>query len=195
MNTQFHCPIIGCHNYPIGSGKKFNDLTHLIRHLKSKDHEKSRHLLDHNLCNKINLFRCTHTDCTSNPNIFFSSKRALDDHNSQHHPHLCIPIPNTTLYEQNNTSPHAYANSIFYMPGHDNLTNSWTSGIEFISNNYTHENIPHFRSTWRRLLTGNNKRRFYNTMASIIHCIVQSHTTKLIGQINYPQTPHRFPMR
>jgi hypothetical protein len=177
MNSTFNCPIIGCQHYPKGTGRKFSDLTHLIRHLKGNDHNKSRHLLDHTLCNKINLYRCTHQDCRSNPNIFFPSKRALDDHNSHHHTPLCIPILDTTLYQENHTLPYDYTPPLFYTPGNENLTNNWNSGIDFILENYNHGNIPHFRSTWRRFLTGNNKSRFYNTMATIINCILQSHTT------------------
>jgi len=177
MNSTFNCPIIGCQHYPKGTGQKFSDLTHLIRHLKGNDHNKSRHLLDHTLCNKIKLYRCTHQDCRSNPNIFFPSKRALDDHDSHHHTPLCIPIPDTTLYQDNHTLPYDYTHHLFYTPGNENLTNNWNSGIDFILENYNHGNIPHFRSTWRRFLTGNNKTRFYNTMATIINCILHSHTT------------------
>ena len=159
MNSTFNCPIIGCHHYPKGTGRKFSDLTHLIRHLKGNDHNKSRHLLDHTLCNKIKLYRCTHQDCRSNPNIFFPSKRALDDHNSHHHTPLCIPIPNTTLYQDNHTLPYDYTHPLFYTPGNENLTNNWNSGVEFILNNYDSPR-PHFRSSWRRFLRGKNKTIF-----------------------------------
>jgi hypothetical protein len=100
----------------------------------------------------------------------------MDKHNSHHHTPLCIPIPDTTLFQDNLTTVYEYTTPLFHSPGNDHLTNNWNSGIDFIINNYNHGNIPHFRSTWRRFLTGNNKTHFYNTMATIIHCILHSHT-------------------
>ena len=71
MNTPFPCPVIGCKHYPTGPGKKFTTLPNLIQHLKGDDHLNSWHLLNHKLCNKINLFWCTHYKCSSTSNTFF----------------------------------------------------------------------------------------------------------------------------
>ena len=172
MNNTYPCPIIGCPHYPRGHGPKLHSLSCLIRHLKGEDHKKSIHLLDHNICNEINLFRCTHSDCTTSTNmdIFFQSQRQLDDHNNTYH-----PTTQTTTNDQIN-SLEGYTNIIFKRPGSEQLTNNWASGAEFILNNYDTQR-PHFRSSWRRYLGGNNKTIFYRTMSHIIMAIIQSSTT------------------
>lgn len=171
--NRFHCPIIGCRHYPKGdTGKKFSDITHLIRHLKSTDHDDSRHLLDHTLCNKIKLFTCTHPSCADSNNIFFSSQRALDEHDQSHHPPICVPI---ITNDPQHTMTY-YTSLLFNGPGSEQLTNNWSTAETFINDNYN-GNIPHFRSTWRRFLNGNNKKRFFAQLAKIINAIIQSNTT------------------
>ena len=115
----------------------------LIRHLKGDTHAYSRHLIDHSLCNKINIYRCTHSDCSTNNNTFFQSLRAYKEHNKNFHPLTCIPTQSQTT--QNNM---ALFDSLFEGPGSTNLTNNWNHGCMYISNNY-HQDPPHFRSTWR----------------------------------------------
>ena len=174
MTNTYPCPIIGCPHYPRGHGPKLHSLSCLIRHLKGNDHKKSLHLLDHNICNEINLFRCTHSVCTTSNNmdIFFQSQRQLDDHNNTYH-----PTTTTTSTTNTQTNPlERYTNIIFKRPGSENLTNNWDSGATFIINNYDAQR-PHFRSSWRRFLGGNNKTTFYRTMSHIITAIVQSSTT------------------
>ncbi len=172
MIDQFCCPIIGCPHYPDGpGGKKFTSLTNLIRHLKGDDHKNSKHLLNHDLCNIINLFRCTHHKCINSDSSFFTSKRAYDEHSQTVHPKFCQSTQDTPTNIQQK-----YADIFFYQPGHEDLTNNWNNAITFIDNNYKCTQ-PHFRSTWRRFLKGNNKIRFYNTIADIISAILQAHTT------------------
>ena len=171
MTTKFSCPIIGCPHYPQGPGPKFSSLSNLIRHLRSDEHKDSRHLLNHSICNKINLHRCTHHQCASRSDIFFQSKRALDDHNTLYHP----PPPQITNTETPNLT--TYTNIIFKLPGSENLTNNWQTALEFISQNYNCQR-PHFRSTWRMYLRGNNKVKFYRTLSNIISAIVHSSKTE-----------------
>lgn len=170
MNSNnFHCPIIGCRNHPNGNSTPFTTLPTLLCHLKGDSHTHSRHLIDHSLCNKQNIFRCTHSDCADNKYIFFQSLRALNDHNSTFHPLTCN---HTTLPQSlNNTLCSTITQTIFDGPGPPNLHNNWHQGIFFITNNYF-QDPPHFHSNWRRFLTGNNKKRFNKTMASIISCII-----------------------
>ena len=168
MNS-FPCPVIGCPHYPRGNGPKLHSLTTLIRHLKGKDHKKSRHLLDHNICNEIKLFRCTHSDCSDNTDIFFHSQTCLDEHNKTRHPNLRPTSNGMTSFED-------YTNIIFLQPGSNTLTNNWNSGTEFILHNYDSPR-PHFRSTWRRYLSGNNRTKFYKIMSNIIKAIIKSNET------------------
>ncbi len=105
-------------------------------------------------------------------NDFFASKRAYDDHNLTFHPPICLPTHDTN----NNNKLDRYSSIIFLQPGHENLTNNWTTGLEFIKNNYNAPR-PHFRSTWRRFLKGNNKTNFYNNLSEIIQAILHSHST------------------
>lgn len=159
MNSRFPCPIIGCPHYRKRSNKQFSTISHLIRHLKSDDHNHSRHLIDHNLCNKINLYRCTHTDCSTNKNVFFQSHRNLTTHYSTAHPLTCLPT-----FQQhdppNQLNPfQSLTDIIFDSPDNDHLTNNWNSGAEYILKNYQNE-PPHFRATWRRLLSRNNLKLF-----------------------------------
>ena len=171
MNSSYPCPIIGCPHYPRGHGPKLHSLSNLIRHLRGEDHLKSRHLLDHTICNEINLFRCTHSACTSNMDIFFQSQQQLNDHNNIYHS-TTTPPPN----DQHMNSFDEYSNIIFHRPGSEHLTNNWNSGVEFILNNYDSPR-PHFRSSWRRFLRGKNKTIFYRTMSLIITAILKSTTT------------------
>ena len=173
--NQFACPIVGCPHYPQGHGPKFSSLSNLIRHLKGEDHTNSHHLLNHTICNEIKLYRCTHHTCTTNPDKYFQSKRALDDHNATHH---TVPTPPLHHTEDNDTTitPMSYTDIIFNHPGSETMINKWTHGLRFISENYnTHR--PHFRSTWRRFLKRNNKLKFYHTLSQIITAIVHSNTT------------------
>ena len=140
----------------------------LIRHLKGDTHAYSRHLIDHSLCNKINIYRCTHSDCSTNNNTFFQSLRTYEEHNKNFHPLTCIPTQSQTT--QNNM---ALFDSLFEGPGSTNLTNNWNHGCMYISNNY-HQDPPHFRSTWRRFISGNNKKRFNYLLSSIIANITKT---------------------
>lgn len=181
MTSRFHCPVIGCPHYPSDSDRYFTTITHLIRHLKSDDHSNSRHLLDHTLCNKINLYRCTHTDCSSTKNIFYHSHRALTTHYTITHPLTCIPIEapqsHTDTDTINTTNPyHNFTTEIFESINADHRINNWAAGSNFILSNYNSD-PPHFRSTWRRFLDGNNKKRFNKLMATIIKMIVHSTPT------------------
>ena len=151
MTDRFPCPIIGCPHYQPGSNKQFSTLSHLIRHLKSNDHSNSRHLLDHNLCNKINLYRCTHADYSNNKNVFFQSQRALTTHYTTTHSLTC---PAATMHDPEH-SYQQFTNEIFNSPGNEHLINNWNTGVEFIVANY-HNEPPYFHSTWRRFLTRNN---------------------------------------
>ena len=173
MTDRFPCPIIGCPHYQPGSNKQFSTLSHLIRHLKSNDHSNSRQLLDHNLCNKIKLYRCTHSDCVNNKNVFFQSHRALTTHYTTTHPLTCLPA--TTQDELQHPYQH-FTNKIFDSPGNEHLINNWNTGVDFIKANY-HTEPPHFRSTWRRFLTRNNLVRFNNLLGKLIHIIIQSTAT------------------
>jgi hypothetical protein len=174
MMNQFACPIIGCPHYPRGPGPKFSCLSNLIRHLNGDDHTNSRHLLDHTICNEIKLHRCTHHNCSAKSDIFFQSKQGLDNHNNIHH---AKPTRQQLSEANNNTNPlSTYTDIIFKHPGSENLTNNWTEGLSFISTNYDSRR-PHFRSTWRRFLTRNNKAKFYHTLSQIIAAIAQSNLT------------------
>jgi hypothetical protein len=171
MNNTYPCPVIGCPHYPRGRGPKLHSISNIIRHLKGDDHKKSRHLLDHSLCNEINLFRCTHSDCSSNSDVFFQSQRQLTEHNAIYHPTTTPPTN-----DHHTDTIEDYTNIIFKQPGSEHLTNNWSSGIIFILNNYDTKQ-PHFRSSWRQYLRGNNKTTFYRTMSYIITAIIQSTTT------------------
>lgn len=172
MTSQFPCPVIGCPHYPSGSNRTFSTITHLIRHLKSDDHTNSRHLLNHSLCNKINLFRCTHTDCSSNKNIFFHSHRALTTHYTISHSQICVTAPTPT-----HLHPYTYfTDKIYNSLDTNHRTNNWNIGSEYILSNYNND-PPHFRSTWRRHLNGNNLTRFNKLMSTIIMTIVESTPT------------------
>ena len=173
MNNPFSCPIIGCPHYPSGQGRKLTCLNKLIRHLKSDDHATSRHLLDHTLCNKLNLYRCTHFACSKSKDTFFTSNRALTEHNSKFHPATWTTIPTCTFLPTNPLKQ--YTDIIFDIAGNESLCNNWSTGINYILENYNN-NPPHFRSTWRHLLRGNNKARSNLLLTQIIKALLASHT-------------------
>ncbi len=131
-------------------------------------HTHLRHLIDHSLCNKINIYRCTHYDCATNKSNFFHSQRALSDHNKEFHPITCLPIDMET-----STPSQTIVNSFFDGPGSSNLENNWNQGYSYIFNNYQQE-PPNFRSNWRRFLSGNNKKRFNFLLKTIITTIVEN---------------------
>jgi len=177
MTKNIFCPIIGCHHYPRdGSGKHFESLPPLIQHLKSDAHINSLHLLDHTLCNKIKLYRCTHNNCSKTKNKFFCSKRALDDHNNIAHNKPHNPQSHCHNHTINSQSPHP-SDLLFDNPNNQHLTNNWESGMNYITQNYNHD-PPHFRSTWRRFLRGNNHKQFYHMLSKLISCVITSCSTK-----------------
>jgi hypothetical protein len=173
MIDEFYCPIMNCPHYNKTNRRTFHTLTSLIRHLKSDEHKTSRHLLDHTECNKIKLFRCTHNDCSKSKDIFFTSKRAYNDHNKTHHtlvPQLCLEINQAKNKRQlqytsiiSNTTPNEDEPQL-------------EAGIHDINENYKCE-PPQFRSSWRRYLRGNNKIWFYQILGNIIKSICQSSIT------------------
>ena len=171
MMTSNHlpCPITGCNHSHGGTAHPFQTLTTLIRHLQSPDHQRSLHLLDHSICHNINLYTCTHNNCAPHPGRLFTSKRALDDHNATHHPVLhCHPSTTTA-------SPSISTDIIFHSHAHSHLINNWATAIPFILTHYDHP-PPHFRSTWLRLIQGNNLKRFHLLHVKIIESILHSHT-------------------
>ena len=69
-----------------------------------------------------------------------------------------------------------YTDIIFTGPGSNYLHNNWNNGIAFIMDN-CNNNPPHFRSTWRHFLHGNNKAQFESILERLITAILASHTT------------------
>ncbi len=132
MIDTFPCPVIGCPHYPDGPGKKFTTIPSLIRHLKGEDHNNSRLIINQTLCNKINLYRCTHHTCSTSQTNFFSSKRAYEEHLEIKHPPNC-PISNRTIQDNEYD---VYTNIIYHMPGQEELPNKWNEGIPFITTNF-----------------------------------------------------------
>ena len=170
MMTSNHlpCPIIGCKYANTTTSQPFHTITILIRHLQSTDHKNSLHLIDHSVCHEIKLYTCSHLSCNSHPGHFFASKRALDDHNTMHHP---------ALHHYHSSTPiSTYADTIFNSHASSHLTNNWTHGINYILSNYDRD-PPHYRSTWRRFLDGNNKKRFTILHAKLIETIIHSQST------------------
>ena len=156
------CPIMGCKHSATGTSHPFQTLTTLIRHLQGDSHKHSLHLLDHSVCHDINLFTCSHHNCSQHPGHFFTSKRALDTHTTTHHPVLFTHHPSTPTT--------TFTNIIFDSHASTHLIDNWTNGINFILTHYDHE-PPHFRSTLLHCLTRNNKKRFQVLHAKIIETI------------------------
>ena len=110
-----------------------------------------------------------------NKNVFFQSHRALTTHYSTTHTLTCLPAT-----PQNSQQPYQpFTNVIFNSPGNEHLINNWNTGVEFIHANY-HNEPPHFRSTWRRLLCRNNQVRFNSLLAKIIHLIIKTTSTNQV---------------
>lgn len=169
-SNNLPCPITGCNHSHNGSAHPFQTITTLIRHLQSQDHQHSLHLLDHSICHDINLYTCTHNNCAPHPGCFFTSKRALHDHNTTHHPVLS-PHHSTAT-----TPSPPFTDIIFNSQAHSHLVNNWATAIPFILDHYDHS-PPHFRSTMLRCLDGTNLKRFHLLHAKIIETILHSHTT------------------
>lgn len=161
------CPIMGCKHSATGTSHPFQTLTTLIRHLQGDSHKHSLHLLDHSVCHNINLFTCSHHNCSQHPGHFFTSKRALDTHTTTHHPVLFTHHPSTPTT--------TFTHIIFDSHASTHLIDNWTNGINFILTHYNHE-PPHFRSTWLDKLKRNNKKRFQILHAKIIETIIHSHS-------------------
>lgn len=164
MNNQYPCPITGCkHSRASSRQQHFTTLTTLIRHLHSHDHSQSQHLLDHSICHEINLYSCSHHLCLQSKRRFFSSKRALTEHNLSFHK------------GDDEQRPQSLSSLIFNSHTNSHLHNNWDTGTNFILENYDHDPPP-FRTTWRLFLNGNNKKRFYTLQAKIIETIIKSNT-------------------
>jgi hypothetical protein len=169
-NEPLPCPITGCKHSRNGKANPFNTITTLIRHLHSSDHKHSLHLIDNSICHEIKLFTCTHRTCTPHPGHFFNSQRALEEHNTSHHP------PQYQYDHSTTTTATTFTDNIFTSHAHAHLDDLWTHGIQFILSKYEHD-PPHFRSTWRHFLKGNNKKRFQLLHHKIMESIIQSNST------------------
>jgi hypothetical protein len=84
------------------------------------------------------------------------------------------PPPTLTTMPKNPLQ--TYTDIIFTGPGSNYLHNNWNNGIAFIMDNYNN-NPPHFHSTWRHFLRGNNKAQFESILEQLITAILASHTT------------------
>ncbi len=166
MTNYFGCPIFTCPFYNQNNEHTFRTTTSLIRHLKSDEHKHSRHLLDHTLCNKVNIFRCTHRDCSDSNNIFFASERAYNDHNLTTHnstPTICLEIDTSRQHTDRQLK---YTETIYSTTNNFDLESQWNTGLRDINDNYKC-NPPQFRSSWRRYLNGNNKKWFLQPLQTL----------------------------
>ncbi len=167
-NSNYPCPITSCSHSKTSKSKPFSTITTLIQHLHSKNHKHSQHMVDLSICRDINLYCCSHHTCLSNPKRFFARKQELISHTSKYH---SIPPINNTLQPQ--PPPNDLTTTIFNSLPNEHLLNHWTTGINFIQNNYDHP-PPNFRTTWRHLVSGNNEKRFLTLQSKIIETIIQS---------------------
>jgi hypothetical protein len=175
ISECFFCPIGVCSHSPVGNIPPFTTRTTLLPHLNSFAHASTHHLANHAICATAEIYTCCHTStsCPAKPNIFFSSRRAYNDHcSTAHHP----PPPPTNVPTKPPSTPFTIATQFLHHNSIVSTTNHWINGLDFISMVYSHE-LPDFRTTWRHFLRSRNKSTFCNLQAAIIQAILTSSTT------------------